>query len=208
MTSFWVARVTIPFWATMARSSTIRGAYPGADRSAHGGECQGRRRCDHRRRWARYSGGDERDDTIASGAGADIILGDQGLVTGSSDTVDGRVVSLLNEMPGDDVIDTGAGDDMVIAGLGNDSVITGEGRDLVLGDSGDLAFTKDAKIVSVVMTDKDRGGNDDITGDDSAGDKILLGQFGQDRIHGGLGDVSNSLMSGYCNLPLHLLPIG
>ena len=117
-------------------------------------------------------------------------------------------MSLLNEVPGDDVIDTGAGDDMVISGLGNDSVITGEGRDLVLGDSGDLAFTKDAKIVSVVMTDKDRGGNDDITGEDSAGDKILLGQFGQDRIHCGLGDVSNSLMPGYCNLRLHLLPIG
>ncbi|TAG26359.1 MAG: calcium-binding protein, partial [Rhodobacterales bacterium] len=132
--------------------------------------------------------GGEGGDSITAGAGADLVLGDQGVVTGSSAARFGSLTSLINEVPGDDVIDLGAGNDVALGGLGNDSVYAGQGEDMVLGDSGLIRFSGLSAIEEIVLLDQDRGGNDFITAAGVGGDNILVGQFGADTVEGGTDD--------------------
>jgi Ca2+-binding RTX toxin-like protein len=132
--------------------------------------------------------GGEGGDSITAGAGADLVLGDQGVVTGSSATRFGTLTSLVNEVPGDDVIDLGAGNDVAMGGLGNDSVYAGQGEDMVLGDSGLIRFSGLSAIEEIVLQDQDRGGDDFITAAGVGGDNILVGQFGADTVEGGTDD--------------------
>ncbi|MBV7407469.1 calcium-binding protein, partial [Maritimibacter sp. DP1N21-5] len=121
-------------------------------------------------------------DTIASGDGDDAILGDLGRVSDAG-TGTGRMQTLVGEPAGGhDVIASGAGDDMILGGQGNDTLDTGTGEDLAFGDGGVVTFTGTADIVTLLMTDEARGGNDRITSRGATGDDILLGQAGDDRI--------------------------
>ncbi|MGL5009578.1 MAG: calcium-binding protein, partial [Paracoccaceae bacterium] len=130
----------------------------------------------------------EGGDRVIAGAGADLVLGDQGVVTGSATGLFGTLTSLENELPGDDHIEAGAGNDIVVAGLGNDSVFAGQGEDIVLGDSGHVEYSGLSAIERIVLEDQDRGGDDYITAAGVGGDNILIGQFGKDEIYGGTDD--------------------
>ncbi|MFM2390002.1 MAG: hypothetical protein RLZZ437_1557, partial [Pseudomonadota bacterium] len=132
--------------------------------------------------------GGEAGDQITAGAGVDLVLGDQGVVTGSADGMFGTLVSLTDELPGDDLIRAGDGNDIVVAGLGNDSVYAGQGEDAVLGDSGRVVYSGLSAIEEITLEDQDRGGDDFITAAGVGGDNILVGQFGKDSVFGGSDD--------------------
>ncbi|MCY0604013.1 hypothetical protein, partial [Klebsiella pneumoniae] len=77
---------------------------------------------------------------ITTGAGADIILGDMGVVTFENGRV--QEVYTTDERRGaGDVVRAGDGDNIVFGGTGRDEITTGKGADLILGDFGEASFT-------------------------------------------------------------------
>jgi predicted Fe-Mo cluster-binding NifX family protein len=100
------------------------------------------------------------DDTVATGAGDDIVLGGDG----------------------DDTLRTGAGSDYVEGGSGNDTIDAGAGNDVVYGGDGDDT------LAGAAGSDYVEGGNGNDAIDGGAGGDMLSGGNGDDRIAGGAGD--------------------
>lgn len=127
------------------------------------------------------------NDSIVSGAGADLIYGQQGndtILSGAdNDTVDGGI--------GDDVITGGDGQDSLLGGLGNDTISGGLQADFVDGGDGNDSIMGDGgadNLIGGLGNDTIDGGteNDLINGND--GNDSLLGGDGADSIFGGTGD--------------------
>ncbi len=122
-------------------------------------------------------------DTITTGIGADVILGDNGEVL----LADGRLVqarSLDAGIGGRDTIKADEGANIVIGGMDADVIETGAGRDVILGDSGLVRRDADG-LAQAVSTDTALGGDDTIRA--GAGDNLVLGGFGRDTIDTGAG---------------------
>jgi Ca2+-binding RTX toxin-like protein len=122
-------------------------------------------------------------DDITTGSGADIVLGDMGVVTFENGLV--REVYTTDERRGaGDVIRGGDGDNIVFGGAGRDEITTGKGADLILGDFGEASFTG-GRLVRVASLNPNRGDDDTIVAGD--GDNVILGGFGSDTITAGSG---------------------
>jgi Ca2+-binding RTX toxin-like protein len=133
------------------------------------------------------------NDVITTGAGADIVLGDNGAVTytpGTTLPALAMTTDIVNATGGNDIIATGGGDNIVLAGVGADTVTAGAGSDLVMGDNGVIAWTPEGDY-SQFATEEDPaldgglGAGDVILVGD--GNNIVLGGFGADVIETGVG---------------------
>ena len=134
------------------------------------------------------------EDNITTGAGQDVVFGDNGQVVGNNNAALIDSTSILNG--GDDTISSGAGNDIVIGGTADDIIDSGADNDLVFGDHAEVAGNIDHDQISVAgaqftytSTDTqntDLGGDDVITA--GSGDDIVLGQQGMDTIYGNAGD--------------------
>ncbi|HSW25431.1 MAG TPA: hypothetical protein VLJ62_21910 [Burkholderiaceae bacterium] len=82
--------------------------------------------------------GDLQGGTNTDTSNADIIVGDNTVLTGWSGTRRIATSDTTNATGGNDLIRAGEDDDAVIGGVGDDTVDGGTGRDLVLGDLGVL----------------------------------------------------------------------
>jgi Ca2+-binding RTX toxin-like protein len=123
------------------------------------------------------------DDTIGqlgTGAGNDVLVGDNGTVTW--DPVTGNVVQFesLGTDGGNDTIVAGDGRNLVLGGVGADGVTSGTGDDLVLGDNGRALFTSAGVITLFETSDPSSGGGDTIAA--GGGRNIVSGGFGGDSI--------------------------
>lgn len=129
-------------------------------------------------------------ETLAGGAGADVIYG-----LGGNDTIDaGAGNDVIFGGPGSTVIDAGAGSDRVNAGFGYDLVHGGDGNDVVRGLNGFDTIhggTGDDTLLG-------NAGNDALHGDD--GDDLLNGGIGFDSLMGGAGNDSLMGMQGFDTL--------
>lgn len=124
---------------------------------------------------ARVEGLGETGLLIATGAGAQTIVGTSGsdTITGGadSDTIVGRV--------GDDVLLGNQGNDIIAGGQNEDAIAGGQGSDSVFGNLGDDTLAGNL-------------GNDYLHG--GQGDDLVYGGQGADTLLGGLGD--NTLIGG------------
>ena len=130
------------------------------------------------------------NDTIATGLGEDLVLGDNGKALFNGSAVFGGLSLMETTNPllgGDDSISSGNGEDLVFGGTGADEVHGGGGHDVVLGDHGrfDVSLPANQNFVSIFTSTLDGAGNDLIFGD--TGDDFILGQQGDDSIYGGAG---------------------
>jgi Ca2+-binding RTX toxin-like protein len=90
-------------------------------------------------------------DTIMAGDGRNVVLGDNGRITGASDDDQpnfggqpitfGLVETIEPLIGGSDTITTGADDDIVLGGIDADTIDAGHGNNIVLGDSGYVDWT-------------------------------------------------------------------
>ena len=124
------------------------------------------------------SGPTASDDTLAFGAGADVVDGDGGNDTiragSGNDRVDGNDGNdLIFGQDGDDELHGNEGDDRIEGEEGNDRLGGGNGNDRLAGDGGNDTLFGGT-------------GNDTLFGD--AGDDELSGENGQDTLEGGSGN--------------------
>ena len=145
-------------------------------------------------------------DVIETGVGEDLILGDNGVFTYTTDS--NGVAILTNAQTtdstaatgGNDVIVSGGGTspDIVLAGAGDDRVnqparagstdpapAVSAGQDIVVGDNGYVNWNVDGLLTGFGSAQSDVGGNDAI--DVGDGDNIVVGGFGDDAITTGVG---------------------
>jgi Ca2+-binding RTX toxin-like protein len=118
------------------------------------------------------------DDTVIAGSGADTIDGSDG-----NDVLDGGI--------GDDSITGGPGNDTIDGGDGNDTIDGGDGADLLRGgaDNDIIRLGSNGPALGVEIA-FGGSGNDDLTGNGSAGSFAhLFGGEGNDTIRG----LSNNL---------------
>ncbi|MGB3415081.1 MAG: calcium-binding protein [Mesorhizobium sp.] len=134
-------------------------------------------------------------DFITTGAGSDVIFGDNARFEFAIVTIAGKRVADLQRgyviSPldgGDDIIDAGASNDIVVGGTGADEIHGGSGDDRLFGDHAlfDLTLPENQRVISIYIGAQDGGGNDTIYGDE--GDDIIVGQQGDDTLFGGDGD--------------------
>ncbi|MBL8817435.1 MAG: hypothetical protein JNL58_15515, partial [Planctomyces sp.] len=127
-------------------------------------------------------------DTILTGTGRDVVLGDSGsidYVIRDNDTANPDVItSVQTSLDGNDVIQLGNGNNIAVAGRGNDTVTSGIGNDFVLGDSGVLIFDPNGNLRSAESPDV-TGGDDNIT--IVGGNNTVIGGSGKDQITTGNG---------------------
>ncbi len=134
-------------------------------------------------------------DTVHSGDGTGIVLGDHGFVDwdddGDASDIDAIWTTDRTDGAGD-ALYSGAGDDVVIGGFGGDTIDAGDGRNVVLGDNGRVtAAATDGPAWSQVpmtigrveTTDSEVGGRDDIT--TGTGVDVVLGGADGDTVHAG-----------------------
>ena len=130
------------------------------------------------------------EDSINTGAhgGADIVVGDNGLIL--FDSAGGT--SILRQIETSDAahghgdtIDTGNGPDVVLGGSGADDVQAGAdaARDIVIGDNGAALFDTASVLFDIRTTDPSTGGNDTI--EVGNGDDVVLGGVASDTINAG-----------------------
>ena len=148
--------------------------------------------------------GDAGEDSIVGNGGNDTINGgaDNDLLFGDNTSTVNELVSLEEQVTGEDVIDAGDGDDSVQGGGGDDLILGGAGNDWLAGDNainGQMALYRSFDGKDEIHggegndTIAGMGGDDVIYGD--AGDDIILGdnatmaaeQEGNDTIYGGAG---------------------
>ncbi len=154
--------------------------------------------------------GGHEGDVINAGEGANIVVGDDGLidyVRGERSAVgtpgadlDASDIDLIQSTStiaagGVDVIDTGVNDDIVFGGRFGDTLRAGEGRNLVFGDSGQITaanlgtpqYAGHALTFGLLETiEPSDGGVDAITS--GSGTDIALGGHDGDTINAGEGD--------------------
>ncbi len=91
-------------------------------------------------------------DTISSGTGNGILIGDNGTATFDADGKRIQVISELSTLGGNDTITAAGGDNLALGGVGNDTITTGAGADVVFGDNGQLDY-KDGILNRIETTD-------------------------------------------------------
>jgi Ca2+-binding RTX toxin-like protein len=138
-------------------------------------------------------------DTMSGGDGDDLMLGDHGILdynTGDDDlatldlmearnTTDGAGDTLLGNA-GDDTLMGGMGDDRLDGGNGSgNSPVFGSDQDTLIGDYGRVLFTGGV-ITRIETTQIAHGGNDSIDGNED--DDLIFGGFGSDVLNGNAGD--------------------
>jgi Ca2+-binding RTX toxin-like protein len=117
---------------------------------------------------------------LGTGAGDDVLVGDNGTVTW--DPATGNVVQFESQGTdgGNDTIVAGDGRNLVLGGAGADGVTSGTGEDLVLGDNGRALFTSAGIITLFETSDAASGGGDTVAAGE--GRNIVSGGFGGDSI--------------------------
>ena len=128
-------------------------------------------------------------DSITTGGGDDIALGDSGRAVFDAGGILTFLTTITPAIGGDDVISVGDGYNIVLAGFGADRVTGGTGRDLILGDNGNATFDStggQSILREFISTDTDIGGNDIIDG--GSGNNIVFGGTANDTITTGGGD--------------------
>ncbi|MCJ2032149.1 hypothetical protein MKK50_22555, partial [Methylobacterium sp. J-043] len=89
-------------------------------------------------------------DTITTGKGADLILGDFGSVSYDAAGLLTQILSTDTGLGGNDTITAGDGSDTLLGGFGSDTITAGDGAKTVLGDSGQLDLT--AGVPTLIQT--------------------------------------------------------
>jgi Ca2+-binding RTX toxin-like protein len=115
-----------------------------------------------------------------TGAGDDVLVGDNGTVTWDPATGFVTQFASLGTVGGDDTIVAGEGRNLVLGGVGADGITAGAGDDVVLGDNGIVDFTATGAIMSVTSTDPAAGGIDTITAGE--GNNVVVGGAAGDVI--------------------------
>jgi Ca2+-binding RTX toxin-like protein len=128
------------------------------------------------------------DDIVHSGAGFNVIFGDEARFILFDDTTHSKIrsaVSLNPEIQGFDVIETGRGHNTVVGGSGSDWIYTDIGESVIFGDNAQVVWTgihvRDATTIFHTI-----GGNDHIHA--QGGDSLIFGGFDADTIRDGNGD--------------------
>jgi Ca2+-binding RTX toxin-like protein len=121
-----------------------------------------------------------------AGADSDLVVGDNAVLTllsrGLPFQVDELVTSdSTSATGGADVLEGNEDDDVLIGGVLADTINGDQADDLALGDNALLNWDGGLPVV-VTTADPDLGGDDVMQGD--AGDDVLIGGFGADRIDG------------------------
>ncbi|MDA1273124.1 MAG: hypothetical protein O2960_03590, partial [Verrucomicrobia bacterium] len=133
------------------------------------------------------------NDTITTGSGGDVVVGDNGIATFYPTT--GILKDIQTSDPtftGDDLINSGIGPDVVIGGSGSDLIDSGSvaagdvSRDVVVGDNGRAEFDTAGRLTFVTTLVPDTGGVDNIL--IGAGDNVAFGGAGSDTLTGGNGN--------------------
>ncbi|SEQ89517.1 hypothetical protein SAMN03080615_03144, partial [Amphritea atlantica] len=119
-------------------------------------------------------------DTVTSGSGVDVILGDAGELIYLDDVLQ-RATTAQTPLGGADTIRSGDGDNLILAGAGPDSVETGNGADVVLGDTGEVIY-ETGQLKSVITSNEGNGADNISTG---AGDDVVFAGLGSDLINSG-----------------------
>ncbi|MGF3026370.1 hypothetical protein ACQVP2_26550, partial [Methylobacterium aquaticum] len=128
-------------------------------------------------------------DAVTTGAGSDLILGDDGVVHFDAAGLVTDIATLDAALGGDDVIAAGEGDNVVVGGAGSDTIVTGSGADFILGDngSGDFVVVNGQRSLRRLQsTDPLAGGADRIEA--GVGNDLVVGGTGNDTILGGEGN--------------------
>ncbi len=126
-------------------------------------------------------------DTIHAGDGADVIFGDEGVISFTG----GLAVQLIGSTATGDGIDQlygEAGNDVILGGGLGDTIDAGAGDNTVLGDHGTILRAVNGSILAtttVTAGDLGVGGNDTIT--TGAGFDLVIGGAGSDTINAGAG---------------------
>ncbi|WP_238256933.1 beta strand repeat-containing protein, partial [Methylorubrum podarium] len=131
-------------------------------------------------------------DDITTGAGLDIILGDDGTATFAQGKLV-RVSTKNESVAGDDTIRAGDGDNVVLGGSGSDAITTGIGADLVFGDNGAVDFVDGVRREA--LSERVGGGGRD-TISTGAGADLILGGLGGDTIDAGKLDSDDDIVFG------------
>lgn len=127
-------------------------------------------------------------DSIRTGKGRDVLLGDNGSV---SFDAEGKVLAVDatmddNTSGGDDAIVAGDGDKLIVGGAGADRIEAGNGNGVVLGDNGAIRFESGIlRQVESSGTLAGLGGDDSIVAGN--GDHVVIGGVGKDSIVTGNG---------------------
>ncbi len=131
-------------------------------------------------------------DTISSGTGNAILIGDNGTAIFAADGTRVQVISELSTLGGDDTITAAGGDNLALGGIGNDTITTGAGADRIFGDNGQLDY-KNGILNRIATTDTSEttGGSDTVEAGD--GDNMVFGGTHSDDIDSGTG---NSILLG------------
>ncbi len=126
-------------------------------------------------------------DLIHAGAGDDVIVGDQGVITFTG----GLALQVVNAHAagdGNDQLFGESGNDAILGGGGDDTIDAGEGNNTVVGDHATLLRAVNGSLlstVSVTSADLGSGGNDTIT--TGSGTDFILGGAGDDHVNAGEG---------------------
>ncbi|WP_284247324.1 beta strand repeat-containing protein, partial [Methylobacterium haplocladii] len=131
-------------------------------------------------------------DDITTGAGRDVILGDDGQATFAQGKLV-RVTTKNEGVAGDDTIRAGDGANVVLGGSGNDAITTGVGDDVVFGDNGAIDFVNGIRFEA--LSERAGGGGRDtiVTG---AGADLVIGGLGADSIDAGRLDSDADIVFG------------
>ncbi|MBE9030746.1 DUF4347 domain-containing protein [filamentous cyanobacterium LEGE 11480] len=124
-------------------------------------------------------------DQLQGDAGDDIVVGDNATITrDATDTVEAIQTSDVNQ-GGDDTIAGGTEDDILIGGFGNDGIQGNAGQDIILGDNATITMPS-GTIARIETSEPLHGGNDTLSGE--ADQDFILGGAGNDTIDGGAAD--------------------
>ncbi len=134
---------------------------------------------------------------IDVGAGEDVAMGDDGVITFRNRTDIESIVMTNVELGGNDTITAEGteGDNILMGMAGHDLITGGNDDDLIVGDIATFRFgtyldvlpgqSAVNRLQQMVGIRPDLGFNDTLFG--GAGDDMIMGGFGDDRIYGGTG---------------------
>ncbi|MEZ6119768.1 MAG: calcium-binding protein [Pirellulaceae bacterium] len=139
------------------------------------------------------------NDSINSSQGEDIAIGDAGTLRAIAGVIQ-RIESTEQPGGGNDYIDAGTENDIVLGGTANDTIIGGTaGDDILLGDHG-LVVRHDGTDLAndILTTGYTTGGGQDIITDDDGNNTVVGGDLeddittgpGHDLILGDYGDIT------------------
>ena len=143
--------------------------------------------------------GGRASDAITTGSGVDLVAGDNIIITLTQGTHSkpSNLMTPVDDIGGNDVINLGAGGAFVIAGAGDDEVTNASGDSVIIGDQGTINFAANGLYANAFTGDVDIAGNDIlIGGSDSdvifggAGSDMLWGNAGQDFLVGDAGMIT------------------